>query len=614
MSKRSKDLLTQKEKQEFVAGQYREKETITETFPLSLAQQRIWYFEQLFQDTPVYNIPFAWRVVGSLKVGALVESLIEIQKRHDVLRTIFSTSEGQPIQFIARSRELQIKAVDLSKLTSEEQEKSLMRIKMDESRIPFDLSSGPLIRSKVIKLAEEDHVLLITIHHIVFDGWSTQVFNQEISTIYQALSDGSHHSLPELPIQYPDFAVWQCECSGELLLDAQLSYWKRKLNDCQYLKLATDHPRPSVNTFRGTYKSFELSKTLYESLKELSLREGVTLFMTIQAAFKTLLHLYTSQEDIVIGTDIAYRNQTQTEPLIGLFANTLVLRTDVSGNPNFKELLSRVRETALEAYRHQDLPFEQLVGAVHPTRDLSHHPFFNVMLIMQDEPAKNLKLPGLSIYPLEVHTGTSKVDLILFIWEGENSLRGEIEYYTEIFDECTIIRMIEHFETLLFEIVRNPDRQISEISLLSPEEKHQLLIGWNQTKTEHSDNKCVQDLFESQVMKTPNSVALVFGEEHLTYKELNERANQLAHYLSDHGVGPDYCVGVCLERSIDMIVGLLGILKAGGAYIPLDPAYPRERLDFMLEDSDTKVVLTKERFLGRLSNNGAHIVCVDTQW
>ncbi len=620
-------ILTPAEKRRLLAEKLREKGKKPTNFPLSYAQQRIWYFEQLLPGTPVYNIPFSWRILGRLKISALEQSLNEIVKRQAVLKTNFSTSDGQPVQILSDRPQIEISVQDLSKSAPDDQEQFIEQIKNEESRTTFDLAGGPLIRVKLLKLGEEDHILLTTIHHIVFDGWSTQVFNRELSTIYQALSDGSRYSLPELPIQYPDFAVWQRKCSGELLLEAQLSYWKRKLNDCQRLKLVTDRPRPSSNTFGGACKSFELHTALYESLKELSGSNGVTLFMTMLAALKTLLHHYTAQEDIVIGTDIANRNQTEIEPLLGLFTNTLVMRTDLSGNPTFKELLSRVRKEALEAYKHQDLPFEQLVEALHPARDLSHHPLFDVMFIMQDDPLKYLSLPGLSISPLEVHTGTSKLDLIFFIWEGKNGLRGEIEYYTEIFEESTILRMIEHFKTLLFQIATNPDRRISEIPILGEKETHQLLVALNETEKEYSYDKCLQQLFESQAEKNPNAPAVIFPSNprraqgsgqaegrQVTYRELNERANQLAHHLIGLGVDQESIVGLCLERSVEMIVGLLGILKAGGAYLPLDPSYPKERLAFMLRDANVSVLITQRGFEARLPENGAKVVLIDTQW
>ncbi len=437
-------------------------------------------------------------------------------------------------------------------------------------------------------------------HHIVSDGWSMGILFQELAALYEAYAAGKPSSLPELPIQYADFAVWQRQWLQEEVLEAQFAYWKQQLGShSPVLELPTDRPRPAVQTFRGARHSLVLPQSLSEGLKVLSRQEGVTLFMTLLAAFNTLLYRYTGQDDIIVGAPIANRNRSEIEGLIGFFTNTLVLRTDLSGNPTFRELLGRVRAVALGAYAHQDLPFEKLVEALHPERDLSHNPLFQVMFILQNAQAEVLTLSGLTVHPLEVDTGTAKFDLILSMIEGAEGLKGTFEYNTDLFDATTINRMVGHFETLLEGIIADSEQRLSDLPLLTEAERHQLL-AWNETTTDYPKDLCICQLFEAQVERTPEAIAVVFEDQQLTYRELNARANRLAHYLKKRGVGPEVLVGICVERSLEMVVGLLGILKAGGAYVSLDPAYPKERLAFMVEDAQVPVLLTLHRLVAEL--------------
>jgi amino acid adenylation domain-containing protein len=441
------------------------------------------------------------------------------------------------------------------------------------------------------------------------------VLLRELAALYEACSTGKPSSLPELPIQYADFAVWQREWLRGEVLEAQLAHWKRQLGESPpVLELPTDHPRPATRTFRGARQSVVLPKHVSEGLKVLSRHEGVTLYMALLAAFKTLLHRYTGQEDFALGSPVAGRNRSEFEGLIGFFVNTLVLRADLSGNPTFRELLERTRKVALDAYAHQDMPFEKLVEEIQPERDLSHHPLFQVMFILQNTPGQTLELPGLAVSDLEVDNGTAKFDLTLSMVEGAEGLKGTFEINTDLFDEATVTRMAGHFRVLLEGIVADPDQRLSGLPLLTEVERHQLLVEWNETQADYPEDKCIHELFEAQAEQTPEAIAVVFDEEQLTYQELNRRANQLAHHLQGLGVGPEVLVGICMQRSSEMVVGLLAILKAGGAYLPLDPGYPQERLVFMLEDAQVSALLTSSQLSQVLPEHGAHLVCLDVEW
>jgi amino acid adenylation domain-containing protein len=464
-------------------------------------------------------------------------------------------------------------------------------------------------------LGEAEHVLLFTTHHIICDGWSRGVLIRELAALYEAFSSGKPSPLPELPIQYVDFAVWQRQWLQGEVLEAQLTYWKQQLaGSPPVLELPTDRPRPSVQTFQGATQSLMLPKDLSEALKDLSQQEDATLFMTLLAAFKTLLYRYTGQEDILVGTPIANRNRSEIERLIGFFVNTLVMRTDLGETPSFRELLSRVRKVALEAYARQDLPFEYLVDELQLERDLSHAPLFQVMFVFGNTPMSALELPGLTMSLLETDSGTAKFDLTLSMRETEQGLIGDLEYNTDLFDKSTITRMLTHFQTLLEGVVANPDQHLAKLPLLTEAERQQLLVEWNKTQANYPSEVCLHQLFEAQVERTPDAIAVVFEDKQLTYRELNARANQLAHYLRKLGVKPEVLVGICVERSLEMVVGLLGILKAGGAYVPLDPAYPQERLAFILQDAQVSVLLTQQQLVKVLQEHQIRLVCLDADW
>jgi amino acid adenylation domain-containing protein len=570
---------------------------------LSFAQERFWFLEQFQPNHSVYNSCKAERLVGRLNLTALEESLSAIVCRHEVLRTLLAAIDGRPIPQIVPNLTLALPLLDLRGMPEAEREAEALRIVTEESKIPFDLSRDPVIRAKVLRLKEEEHVLLLVLHQIVFDSWSVGIFFSELWTFYIAYVAGKQPTLKELPIQYPDFAAWQRQLLQGEVLASHLSYWKEQLgNTLPVLDLPADRRRPPLQTHHGARRYIVLPKFLTEALKALSRWEGATLFMTLLAAFMTLLYRYTDQKKIVVGCPISNRNLPEIENLIGSFVNTLVLCTDLSGNPTFREVLSRVRDVCLSAYAHQDLPFEKLVEELQPRRDLGRSPLFQTMFAFQNAPSPRLSLSDLKSESLEVDAGISKFDLTLSLVDREQQLIGYVEYSTDLFNHSTIERLMGHFETLLEGIIANPDQPISSLPLLTEAERDQLLVGWNNTGSDYPNDSCIHGLFEAQVERTPDTVAVQFKGKQLTFRELNNRANQLAHYLQRLGIGPENLVGICVEPSLEMVVGLLGILKAGGAYMPLDPLYPRERLTFMLEDAQVSVLLTQGSLIedGRL--------------
>ncbi|MCA2577054.1 MAG: amino acid adenylation domain-containing protein, partial [Microcystis sp. M41BS1] len=541
-------------------------------------------------------------------------SLEEICDRHEALRTNFITVDSIPTQVI-QPRTWTVTVVDLQHLSGSEQAIASQELAQNQAIQPFDLAGEPLIRITLLVLSETEHLLLVCMHHIVSDGWSMGVFIQELTALYNAYIQGLSSPLNPLSIQYGDFTLWQRQWLQGEVLENQLNYWKKQLADAPtFLPLPTDKPRPAVQTFTGAYQEFQLSLELTQKLTELSQQQGVTMFMTLLAAYGILLYRYTGQSDILIGTPIANRNRREIESLIGFFVNTLVMRTDCSENPSFQELLMRVREMSLGAYAHQDLPFEMLVEALQTERNLSHTPLFQVMFVLQNTPLSEIELTGLTIDSLPLEGEIAKFDLTLSMQNTETGLMGVWEYNTDLFNSETIERMNGHFLTLLEGIITNPIEEISQLPLLTKVEQQQLLINWNNTEVDYPTDKCLHQLFEEQVKRTPEAVAVVYSEQQLTYNELNCRANQLAHYLRKLGVKADTLVGISLERSLEMIVGLLGILKAGGAYVPLDPEYPIERLSFMLEDAQLSVLLTQQKLGENLPQHQASIICLDTDW
>ncbi|HEY0604518.1 MAG TPA: amino acid adenylation domain-containing protein, partial [Herpetosiphonaceae bacterium] len=562
--------------------------------PLSFAQQRLWFLDQLEPNSPAYNIRTVVRMLGLLDIMKLQQSLSMIVERHEVLRTTFVTQAGQPVQIIGPAQLLPLPLIDLQDLPEHERETEVLHLIQVDSQQPFDLVTGPLLRATLLRLHGEAHVLLLTMHHIVADGWSMGVFFHELSALYAATIGGIAPALPELPIQYADYAVWQHDWLQGAVLERQLTYWRQQLADLPVLELPTDYPRPPIPSLRGALQRFTLPKTLSEELVALSRREGVTLFMTLLAAWQIVLARYSGQDDIAVGTPIAGRTRAETEGLIGFFVNTLVLRADLSGNPSFHQLLRRVREVCLSAYAHQDLPFEQLIEALQPERDLSRNPLFQVMFALQNAPLSALTLPGLALSPVEVANEIAKFDLTLNLEEGPEGLSGWIEYSTELFTAATMTRLLRHYQRLLAGIVADPNRRLADLTLLEEAERRQLLVLWNDTQLAYPRNAGIHQLFEAQAARTPAATAVIFEEQQLTYGELNARANRLAHYLRARGVGPEVRVGLCVERSLDLIVGLLGILKAGGAYVPLDPSYPAQRLALMLADTQAPLILTQQ--------------------
>jgi amino acid adenylation domain-containing protein len=561
-------------------------------------------------------MPAAFLLSGQLDVAALEQSLNEIIKRHEALRTVFVSLRGrsQPAQKIAAAQSLKLALEDLRALPECEREAEARRLVVEESQRPFDLAAGPLIRAGLIRLGEQDFVLWATTHHIVSDGWSVGVMLHELAALYKAYSGGGASPLADLPIQYADFAIWQRGWLAGDALAAELSFWKEKLGgELSPLQLPTDRPRPAVQTYRGASQSLELSRTLTGALKALGRAERATLFMMLAAALNALLYRYTGQNDIVIGTPVASRNHVELEKLIGFFVNTLVLRTDLEGDPSFFELIERVRKESLLAFSHQDAPFEKIVEALQPERMLSQSPIFQVAFILQNTPVQELKMEDLTLTRWELESNTAKFDLTFSMEEVGDRLVGSVEYNTDLFDHSTIGRMIGHFQVLLEGIVESPESRLSELPLLTEAEQHQLLREWNDTTRGYCQGLCVHELFEAQVERTPDAAAVVFGNERVSYRELNERANRLASYLRGRGVGPEICVGLCLERSPAMVTAMLGVLKAGGAYVPLDPAYPKERLTYMLEDSQAAVLLTERRLLDRFELSLATPVCVDAE-
>lgn len=563
--------------------------------PLSFAQQRIWFLDQLEPESPLYNIHMGVELLGPLNVPVLQRSIAEILRRHDALRTTFAVIDDRPVQIINKNVVFKLPVHDLKELDENERRLRVNAWAEEDARRRFDLTKAPLLRANLLRLGETEHVLLLTIHHIISDGWSVGVFVRELAALYEAYTAGRPSPLPELSIQYADFAGWQRDWLQGERLEEQLSYWRTQLADVPpLLKLPTDRPRPPVQSYIGAHQTLLISQSLSRSLKEFSRREGATLFMTLLAAFSTLLYRYSGQRDILVGTPIANRNHAETENLIGFFVNTLVFRSRLSEQMAFRELLVRVREMALEAYAHQDLPFEKLVEELQPERSLSHSPVFQVMLDLQNEPMHDLELQGLRLTPLPFDSLMAKFDLVLTVGETDGRLSAQLEYNTDLFDAATVSQMARHLEQLLEAAVSDPDEQVSRLRLLSDGERQQILFEWNHTQAESESTLCVHELFEQQVEAKPEAVAVILKDERLTYRELNERANKLAHHLRRLGTGPESLVGVCLARSLEAVVAILGVLKAGGVYVPLDPSSPRERLSRMLSDAGAQIVITPE--------------------
>lgn len=582
---------------------------------LSYAQERLWFLYQLQPSSSAYNMHEALRVQGPLDVEVLQRSLNVVIVRHEILRTTFVTRNQQLVQQVNDSLEVSINQVDLRALPPAAREAESHKLTIEASRHRFDLAELPLLHVRLLRMAEADHILLLTIHHIISDEWSNEVFWRELSLCYKAVAAGSQINLPALPLQYVDFAYWQRQWLAESHMQRQLDYWMGRLSgELPLLQLPTDRPRPVAQRYQGAWQSITLPPPMALALRGLSQRSGVTLFMTLLAAFNALLHRYTGQTDILVGTPIANRNRPEIENLIGFFLNTLVMRSDLSNNPRFVDLLLQVRDVALAGFANQDLPFEKLVDELRPTRDLSYNPLFQVMFVFQEAANRAIELPGLTLTSIPVDGGVSKFDLTLFTIDSQQGLQVALEYNTDLFDASTITRMLGHFRTMVEGIIANPEQRIAELPLLTDAERQQLLVEWNNTQQDYPQDKLVHQLVEEWAIHTPDAVALVFERHTLSYAEFNQRANQLAHYLRSLGVQPGALIGLCVERSLDMLVGILGILKAGAAYVPLDPAYPQERLAFVLLDTAASIVLTQQHVKNSLPSTNAQVFALDSDW
>ena len=580
-------------------------------YPLSFAQERLWFMDQ-YDHNASYNMPGAIRLFGGLNIEVLEKTLLSIVSRHEVLRTNFVTINDDPKQLVHENSICNLEIVNLSHLSKEEADKQISVVIQEESQKPFDLVNESLIRFILYTIKEEESVLFLNHHHIISDGWSSSILINEMTLLYDAFNNNKPSPLKELPIQYADYAIWQKEYLEGELLQKQADYWKGKLEGVAILELPVDKTRPKEQTFNGNRLPIHLNKDITDKLNQLSRENDATLFMTLLSVFKILLQKYTGQADVCVGSPISNRTREEVEGLIGFFVNTLTLRSDVDPELSFNDFLGTVKVTTLEAYENQDMPFEKVVDIVAPERNLSYSPLFQVMMVLQNNPVGDLKFSGLNIETLEFESAISKFDITLDFTETVNGLYGNIEYNTDLFEPDTIERMAKHFVVLVEQIIENSHKQIKDVEILTSAEKHQLLVEWNDTSVDYPKAKCIHQLFEEQAEKTPDNVAVVFEAAELTYRELNEKSNQLAHYLQKKGVKPESLVGIYVERSLEMIVGLLGILKAGGVYVPIDPTYPEDRISYMLEDADCEIVLTQEHL--ELPKTNSEIIYFDTDW
>jgi len=580
--------------------------------PLSFNQQQFWLLDQSSVNRASYNVTTALKIAGALDAAKLQKAIDAIVARHEILRTNVVTSDGSPTQVIASTMPVTIRLSDLSQLATTELEFERARAHEAEASYVFDLAEGALLRARLLRFSATDHELIITLHHIVCDGWSIGVLLRELTYLY--LHGIDRAGLPPLPIQYSDFAVWQRRWLAGETIDRQLNYWKQELADAPtVLDLPTDYQRPATQSFKGGRVFAQLPADLTASLKLLSRNENATLFMTLLATFQALLFRYTGQEDVVVGSPVAGRTMFETENLIGAFVNTLVLRGDLSGHPTFREVLARVRQTVMGSFCHQDVPFEKLVEELNPERKANRSPLFQVMFAFQNMPEPQLAVNGVKFAPINVENNAAKFDLTLEVQEAPDGISVSFEYARDLFAAETIERMLAHYQNVLVAIVSDPAQRVDELQLLSDEEQHQLLVEWNDHGVETSPQTCVHNLFEAQVARTPNAIAAEFKGERFTYAELNARANQLANYLRACGVGSETLVGVSVPRSLEMLVAILGVLKAGGGYVPLDPKYPCERLQFMISDAGLAMVITKRELAADFAD-GTTLLCIDSDW
>ncbi len=586
-----------------------------EHIPLSFGQARIWFLNQLEPDNLSYNIPMAIRLKGLLNVTVLQQSLNEIVRRHEILRATFKVVKEKPTQVVAQTYTQVLSVIDLTNFTANRREAEVQKLAIEDSHTAFDLLRGPILRTTLLRLDEKEHMLLVTMHHIVTDGWSMGLFLNELATFYNAFLYGRPSPLPKLLIQYPDFAYWQQEWLRSDVLKDQLAYWKRQLSG-ELPKLPLPTSRSLVQNFRAGYQILVLPKSLTDALKFLSHGENVSLFTVLLAAFNVLLYRYTSQENILVGFPIANRNRSEIEQLIGFFVNTLVLRTDLSGNPSFRELLGRVRNVVLDAYANQDLPFERLVQELRPERELGYNPLFQVMFNFLTTTNHRIELPDLSFFiepRLSVSPGAI-CDLTFHAMELNGEIQFVLVYNNDLFESMAMAKMLGHFHIILKGILITPEQRLSELSLLTDAEQHLLSVEHNDTRTEFPEHACIQEIFETIAEQAPDTIAVSFEDHQLTYAALNRQANKLANHLRNLGVGPDVLVGIFLERCLEMVVGILGILKAGGAYVPLDPAYPKEHIAYLLDDTKAPVLLTRHPMVSFLPEHEVRVVCLDSEW
>ncbi|WP_139253735.1 non-ribosomal peptide synthetase [Hydrococcus rivularis] len=574
--------------------------------PLSFAQERLWFLNQLESNIPIYNIVVPVFLKGKLNVKALEDSIKEIVKRHETLRTNFTTIEGQPVQVISDEPKFVLLQQNVPK-----SDRAIQELITQEQKHSFDLTQESLLRITLVTLNETEYLMLLTTHHIIADAWSRGVLFRELAALYSAFCTGKPSPLLELPIQYADYALWQRDWLQGEVLEKQLNYWQQQLRgELPLLNLPTDRSRSPDRSYQGASASLTLPHAFTQALKDFSRREGVTLFVTLLAAFNVLLHRYTEQEDILIGSPIANRNQAEVENLIGFLVNTLILRGDLSGNPTFREFLGRMREVVLGAIAHQDLPFEKLLETLQPNRSVSDRSPFQVMFSLQNVPEAALAMPDLTLNLLEVENQTAFFDLV-FSWQETNGqLTGTLEYNTDLFDAATIERMLGHYQTLLESILANSNCVISSLPMLTELERD-TLKEWHQLGSEYPQDTCLHQLFEEWVEKTPDAIAIEFEDRQLTYRQLNQKANQIAHYLNSQGIKPEDKIGLCVDRSLEMVAGILGILKAGGAYVPLDTTQPQERLNFILEDAQVVLVLTQKHLLERFTQTRVQLIALE---
>ncbi len=583
--------------------------------PLSFAQQRLWFLDQLEPNSPFYNLPETYTISGPLQVEILEQAINAIIERHETLRTTFHKQEGEPVQTIHDSLKIKIQVTDLRDLPEAEKEKQVQTLVQREALTPISLDTLPLFSLSLIQTAPEEHVIILILHHIISDNWSSQIMMAEMAALYNAFKNDEPNPLPPMALQYADFAYWQRNWLSGEVLQKQIDFWKQTLADVPpALNLPFDRPRPAVQTYNGAYVEFALSPETSKALEQLSKQEGVTLFMTLLAAFQAVLHLYSGQKDILVGTPIANRNHPEIEGIIGFFVNTLVMRGDLSGNPTFRQLVARTRETALNAYAFQDLPFEKIVDAVQPERDMSHSPLFQVMFALQTGGKRSIptsRKSELRLAPLQAHSNTAKFDLTLFMVESADRLSGAMEYNTDLFDRETILKLNERFIRLCDSVISNPDEAIGSVDILVSGEKQLLLEGWNGKATARVFTETIVSIFEAQAARRPEETAIEFSGERWTYDQLNQEANRLAHYLLEQGLKSDTFTAICLERSPQLIVAVLAILKAGGAYVPIDPSYPAERIEYILQDSDARLLLTQESLLPLFTSYGGSGICLE---